>query len=224
MFMASVRGGLLAIFLAGSLLSVAVALPLAPGSIQPNFTLPKFNTSQQVDFYNDLAGKITVFDFFAYWCGPCMTASSELEPQVQQYYAALGGNPSHIPVQLVSVNIQGNAVSQTQSYISTYGLEYVLDDPSWNLYNFYSTGYIPQFAIVNGATNTNKKQWEVAWTQTGYSAGNYTAFRSQIDSIKITPEPSTWFLLISGSVSLVAWCAVRRRVPARDSNAIRPQA
>ena len=190
---------------------------LTPGEIHPDFTLSKFNSSQQVNLYNDLAGKIVVFDFFAHWCGPCKTASSELEPYVQQYYAGLGGNPAGIPVQLVSVNIQGNAVAETQSYISTYGLEYVLDDPARNLYDLHDTGGIPRFAIVNGAANCNVDQWEVVWTQTGYGSGLYTSFRSAIDSVVIVPEPSSWLLLVLGGLGLTAWMAARRRTVARTT-------
>jgi thiol-disulfide isomerase/thioredoxin len=185
--------------------SCALAAPLAPGSIHPDFTLPKFGTSQQVNLYDDLSGKIVVLDFFAHWCGPCAVASSELEPYVQEYYAARGGNPAGIPVQVVSVNIQGDAAAQTQSYINSYGLEFVLDDPSWSLYGLHDTGGIPRFAIVNGASMTNTPQWQVLWTQTGYGSGLYTSFRSQIDSITRVPEPSTLILLAVAAIGLFAW-------------------
>ena len=198
------RNCLAACVLVGLFCAVAHAVSLEPGDIQPNFTLNKFGTTQQVNLYNDLAGKILVFDFFAHWCGPCMAASSELEPYVQQYYAELGGNASRIPVQLVSVNIQGDAATQTQTYIDTYGLEYVLDDPSWMLYSQYSTGGIPRFAIVNGATGTNKQQWEVVWTKTGYGYGAYEAFRTAIDSVVAVSQSRTWVGTADGFLSTSA--------------------
>jgi len=183
----------------------AVATPLQSGDIQPDFTLPEFGTTQQVDLHKDLSGKILVLDFFAYWCGPCRTASSELETDVQQYFAAHGGNPAHIPVQLVSVPIDDSSVSQTQSYLDTYGLKFVLDDPSWTLFNQYDTGYIPQFAIIDTATNTNHPQWQVLWTQTGYGSGDYTSFRNVIDSVTAVPEPSALSLLIAGGLAMTVW-------------------
>ena len=158
---------------------------LGPGDTQPNFTLDEHGTSQQVNLCNDLSGKILVFDFFAEWCEYCNLASSELEPDIQQYYAALGGNPAHLPVQLVSINIDATAAdaTATNNYISEHGLQFVLDDPSSAVYDQYSAGGIPQFAIVDAAANTNSPQWQVLWTQTGYDSGDYTSFRSVIDSV-----------------------------------------
>lgn len=103
------------------------------------------------------------------------------------------------------MTIDDSSLSQTQSYVNTYGLKFVLDDPSWNLFNQYNTGYIPQFAIVNTAANTNHPQWQVLWTQTGYSSGDYTSFRNVIDSVTAAPEPSALNLLIAGVLAMTVW-------------------
>ena len=174
------------------LCSPACAVSLAPGDIQPDFTLNKFNTNQQVNCYNDLAGKILIFDFFTYTCGHCAAAAAQLEPNIQQYYAARGGNPSHIPVLLVSVNCLADAVAGTQSFINNYGLGFVLDDPLRTLFNQYSTGLYPRFAIVNGATGTNRRQWEVVFTQTRLDSAGYMPFRTAIDSIVTVGQSRIW--------------------------------
>jgi thiol-disulfide isomerase/thioredoxin len=161
---------------------------LVPGDIQPDFTLTKFNSTQQYNLHHDFAGKIIVLDFFAYWCGPCGVASQELEPNVQQYYASRGGNKVDIPVQVVSVNTDMSSPSSTQAYITAHGVELALDDTSLSLYAQYDTGGIPRFAIIDCATGTNHTQYQVVWTQTGYGSGGYTAFRNAIDSITVTGD------------------------------------
>jgi thiol-disulfide isomerase/thioredoxin len=197
---------------AAFLMSGSAFAQLGPGDTAPDFTLDLHGTSQPVDLYNYLSGKILVFDFFAEWCGPCNTADSQLEPFVQQYYAALGGNPAHLPVQLVSINEDcspGDAAA-TNAYIANYGLPLVLDDPAGTVFSEYGMGYIPQFTIVDGLTDTNHPQWDVIWTQTGYGSGEYTTFRNEINSI--VPEPTSLVILGIGAVGLLAFAKRRRRV------------
>jgi peroxiredoxin len=172
-------------FIATLFLLVALQPVLAAynvGDTAANFTLPIHESNSSISLY-DYAGQIVVLDFFAYWCGPCATASSEMEPQIQQYYRNLGGNPVHIPVKVISISIDNSAPAQTDAYISNYGLETVLEDSYQVVYNAFGAGYIPQIAIINGAVGTNHKQWEVLYNQAGYSSGKYTSFRTIINSV-----------------------------------------
>jgi VCBS repeat-containing protein len=159
--------------------SVAV---LSAGQTAPNFTRYRHDTTQSVNLY-DYAGQIVVLDFFAHWCGPCATASSQLEPYVQQYYNNLGGNPAGIPVKLISLCVSDQTVAETDQYIATYGLDLVLDDFNYTVYNNYGSGSIPQFAIINGVQNANFAQWDILYMQTGYGSGNYTTFRNYINQV-----------------------------------------
>ncbi|MEE8450482.1 MAG: hypothetical protein V3R99_01170, partial [Thermoguttaceae bacterium] len=84
-------------------LIVALAVPgfastLSPGDLAPDFTLYEFGTGAEVHLY-DFEGRIVLLEFFAYWATPSRAASAELEPKVRQYYEALGGNASGIPVE-----------------------------------------------------------------------------------------------------------------------------
>ena len=184
------------------LVAAPVRADLSAGQIAPNFTLNRWQTSTPVSLY-DLQGKIIVLDFFAYWCNPCKTASDELQKYVQAYYAGRGGNNSKIPVQVVSMNIDP-AVSSTNSYISKYKLDLVLDATNGVQANDYGVYGIPHFAIINGVAGTNYQQWEIIEEPVGYSAGNYTMFRSMIDGVVAVPEPGTGMLICAGAVALLA--------------------
>lgn len=180
--------GLIVAALLATWCGVAEAV-LTVGSTAPNFTLNRHDTTQPVNLY-DFAGQIVVLDFFAYWCGPCQTASSELEPYIQQYYNQLGGNPAGVPVTLISMCVDSQTAPQTDTYIADYGLELVLDDFNGTVFNQYtSTGGIPQFAIINGVQNANYDQWEITYMSSGYGKGKYTTFRSYIDQIMPTNAP-----------------------------------
>ena len=180
--------------------------PLEAGDVAPDFTLFEFGTDNLVSLY-DFEDEIVILDFFAYWCGPCKTATSELEPYVQAYYRDEGGNPSGIPVRILSVNIQSGSETQTQAYIDDYGLDLALDDPQRVAYSRYDNGYIPRFAVVNGAAGANYDQWEILSVETGYSRGQYLDYRSVIEGVVLIPEPATLWLLAAGGLVL----SLRRR-------------
>ena len=116
---------LLLVFFSG----FASAATVSVGSIAPDFTLRKHGTSNWVHL-RDYAGEVIVLDFFAYWCGPCHTASSQLEPYVQQYFNARGGNDYGVPVRLISISVDNQYPQYVDDYINTYGLELVLDGTS----------------------------------------------------------------------------------------------
>ncbi|MCX7427600.1 MAG: redoxin domain-containing protein [Planctomycetia bacterium] len=173
----SVMGIVLAVMLAG----VGEA-QLSPGDQAPNFTVYLHDSAQTVSLY-DYTGEIVVLDFFHCYCGPCHVASSEFEPHIQQYYDQRGGNAAGVPVQVMSISVSYQQDDYTDQYISDYGLDLVLDDFYWAAYSQYSSGYVPQFAIINGVQQSNYDPWEVLYMQTGYDYGYYLTFRDYIDQV-----------------------------------------
>lgn len=180
------------------------------GEIAPNFTLPEWTSGSPISLYG-FSGKIVLLDFFAYYCPHCQASSPELDTQIQDYYAARGGNPAGIPVQVVSINVIPSSTTQTTAFIQNYGVDLALDDSARTVYSYYTQGGVPLFVLINGAAGANYGQWEILAHQAGYATGGYTAFRAKIDAI--TPEPSSLALLGAGIASL--WWRRSPRSPAR---------
>ncbi len=178
------------VLLLGAILAAAAPAmgAYSVGQKASNFTLRRIGTGDYVSLY-DFTDHVVVLDFFAFWCGPCKTASSELEPYIQRYYDQRGGNPNGVPVQLISLSIDSSSPSSVNSYINTYGLRMALDDGNRVAFTPYSTGSIPRFAIISGVRNGNYDPWEIIHLKTGYGSGGYNTFRAYIDLVQMNDPP-----------------------------------
>ena len=165
--------------LKSTLFAAAVAFGLAFGfqttraQVAANFTIVNHATGQPLSLY-DYQGSVILLDFWAYWCESCQAAASDIEPNITQYYRNAGGNSNGVPVQVISISIDCSSPPSENSYIQTYGLELVADDCNWVAYNQFNYGGIPQFAVINGTTNSlNYTAWQILSEPTGYLT-NYT--------------------------------------------------
>jgi hypothetical protein len=172
---------------------VACILAMAAGTARAqtatNFTIVNHATGQPLSLY-DYQGNVVVLDFWAYWCEFCQEAALDMEPNITEYYRNAGGNTNGVPVQVISINIDCSCSSCESNYIYTYGLELVADDCNWVAYNQFTNGGIPQFAVINGTTNSvNYTPWQILSTPLGYLT-NYTVplLKSYIESVQ-TPAP-----------------------------------
>ena len=144
-----------------------------PGQTATNFCIVNHATDKPLCL-SDYQGCVVVLDFWAYWCEYCQAAAKDIEPNLTKMFRAAGGNTNGVPVQVISVSIDCSDAALENAYIAQYGLELVADDCYWAAYDEWNYGGIPQFAVINGATNsTNYSLWEVVDDPTGYLA-NYT--------------------------------------------------
>ncbi len=171
------------------------AQPFSTGEISPNFTLP--NRSGEPIQLTDFEGKIVVLDFFAFWCAPCSVSSPDIEERIQKHYERIGGNPSGIPVQVLSINLEPESSESTDVFIEKADLNLVVNDfeqKAWTLYNLLgSRPSIPLFVIINGVQDSpSHRPWEVLHSQHGmYILPRQTTakeFQAAIDSVVAKPR------------------------------------
>ena len=190
---------------AGSAAAVACVLACgiqaAHAAVATNFTIVNHATRQPLSLH-DYQGSVILLDFWAYWCGPCKRAALDIEPNVTRYYRNAGGNRNGVPVQVISVNIDCSSLASENSYIQACGLELVADDCNYFAFNQFNHGGIPQFAIINGTTNSsNYTPWQILAQPTGYGTNNTVpSLKSYIDAVQ-TPAPvSTVTNPVNGAV------------------------
>ncbi len=176
-----------------TVLALSLALGIGAASAQQvaqNFTVYNHVDESPLSLYG-YQGNVILLDFWAYWCEYCQEASSDIEPNIAQYYQNAGGNHYGVPVTVLSISIDCSDPSMEDDYIQTFGLQLVADDLNLTAYSQFSDGYIPLLVVINGATNAvGYVPWQVLYCGDGYEAG-YTVplLRNYIDSVQ-TPPPS----------------------------------
>jgi len=161
------------------------------GDIVENFTLINRANGQEVSLY-DMEGNVIFLEWFAHWCPFCQAAARDIGPGIVDYYNDLGATVNGVEVMHVSLNLQGGAESQTQGFVTFFGLQTVLNDFDRAVSNRFQPSNQPIFAIINGVANSpSHQQWELLYTELGYGSINapIATFRAALESVQAATAP-----------------------------------
>lgn len=113
--------------------------PLVTGDRAPSFTLQK--ASEGTLSFTDSGHHVTLINFWATWCPPCVMEAPSLEKFAKQV-RPLG-------VRVIGVSVDQN-LSALHKFTSEYGLTYpILRDPNQILMNRFGTYKIPETYIFD---------------------------------------------------------------------------
>ena len=152
-----------------------------PGDPAPLFELTRWQSEETVNL-NDYRGSIVILDFFAYWCVPCIAASTDLENNIQNYYAELEGNPHRVPVRVLSINVESSYPKKTEQFINKTGASFVLNDTAGAVYKKFDGRGLPFLVVLDGTEATTVGDgWKIVYQHGGYEGT--AAMRAIIDAI-----------------------------------------
>jgi len=121
--------------------------------------------------YSDLKGeKITVIDFWATWCSPCIKAIPELN-KIFETYRDFG-------VAFIGLNVDSpRNNSKIKSFVNAQRIEYtVLKDPNGSIQSMLSISNVPTLLIVNSEDR-------IIFRHQGYRSGDEKLIEEEIKKI-----------------------------------------
>ena len=134
-----------------------------------NFSLE--NSQNKTINYNELKGeKLTIIDFWATWCKPCLKAIPALI-KIQDDFKSLGVN-------LIGISCDGpRSVSKVAPLTNTLNINYpILLDFNNDIMRDYNISNLPTLLIVN---SENK----IVYFHEGFNAGDETEIRLKITAL-----------------------------------------
>jgi thiol-disulfide isomerase/thioredoxin len=135
----------------------------------PEFSIKDIDNRYQT--FDDLKGeKITIFDFWATWCKPCLKAIPELN-KIYSEYRENG-------VEIVGVNCDGpRSTAKVNPMVKSLNIQYpVLLDINSELMNELNLANFPTLIAVNDAG-------KVVYVHEGFAFGDEIEIREAIDEL-----------------------------------------
>ena len=111
--------------------------PVSVGNTAPAFALPAIGPNGALGEKRGIApGKITVIDFWATWCGPCISALPKLERMQRE----------HPDIDVLTINLDDPAAARALFDKSQYTMPLLADDG--NVSERYSVTSIPHTVVI----------------------------------------------------------------------------
>ncbi len=165
--MTSVNGILAAMGIGVS--SVLAGCSSGPKAGEPAPAFAAMNSEGENVQLASYAGRVTVLDFWATWCGPCRKAM----PHVQALHERYAANPG---VAVVGVHFDANyRAANPADYFAKNGYSFDLIPDGRSIAEAYGVSSIPTFVVID-ASGT------IVHRQTGFGPGDVDAFAEIIDA------------------------------------------
>ncbi len=126
------------------------------------------NTSGDLVSYSEIKGsKLTVIDFWATWCKPCVKAMPKLNTMFQKY--------EDQGLAVIGISCDGpRSISKVAPLISSLQIDYpVLKDIDCEIMDQYQFQAFPTLIILDDKD-------EIVWVHEGFSAGDETIIEQAI--------------------------------------------
>lgn len=120
--------------------NVELVKPMETGDEAPLFALPEINATGALSEPVALAstrGRVTVLDFWATWCGPCLASMPKLEKLAR----------SHADVAVVAINMDDPVAARALFNERGYTIKLLADDG--DVSNRYKVSTIPHTVIID---------------------------------------------------------------------------
>lgn len=114
------------------------AAPIEIGSAIPDFSIPLANQSEHID-QDALKGKITIIEFWATWCSPCIGAMEHLDELRAQY-----------PTDLQVIAVSQESFERVRGFIQQKEFDFLFAiDSAGVLNNYFPHRIIPHSIIID---------------------------------------------------------------------------